>query len=142
MAELSDAEVFGATAPPPAAPRELSDAEIFGLPGYHEPGTDQGSIEPDPRITRAVASAVPRTSSETTWAAPVGGEFGDLSAQPWARGAPVPEGTVAPAARIARAAVEGWNATEPVLTPEIQAAQNRLFGPVGGYLVNAPFGLA
>jgi hypothetical protein len=30
MAEMSDAEVFGSTAPAVAAPREMSDAEVFG----------------------------------------------------------------------------------------------------------------
>lgn len=86
------------------------------------------------------------------WAAPIGGEFGDLSAQPWAQGEPVREGTVAPSARLAGdfgraiaetpqakvlgAAVEGWRATPSILTPEAEAGQVRLWGPIVGGAIN------
>ena len=65
MAEMSDAEVFGTTTPPPAAPRELSDAEVFGAPPA--------------RAAAAQFGALPSPS-----------EFGDLSAQPWAQPGPPP----------------------------------------------------
>jgi hypothetical protein len=68
-------------------------------------------------------------------AAPVGGEFGDLSAQPWAQGEPVPEGKVAPAAKIANAAVEGWRDTPSIMTPEGEDALNKL-GPLFRQVIN------
>jgi len=84
-----------------------------------------------PKAPAAPSDAAPPGSL----AAPVGGEFGDLSAQPWAQGEPVPEGKVAPVAKIAGAAVEGWKATPSIMTPEGEDVINKM-GPLGRQLIN------
>ena len=73
------------------------------------------------------------------YAAPVGGEFGDLSAQPWAQGQPVPEGKVAPVAKIVGAMGEGWQATPSIATPDGEQLINRLSPfsvPIGSQIIN------
>ena len=65
---------------------------------------------------RRDASVVNGTVPAKSFAAPVGGEFGEISAQPWAQGEPPSDNARAPAAKIADAAIQGWQNTEPVLT--------------------------
>ena len=47
-----------------------------------------------------------------------------------------------PVRHIVGAMGEGWRATPSILTPEAQDAQYRLYGPVGGSIVNSLFSLA
>lgn len=139
--ELTDAEVFGTTKAPPAAPKELSDADVFGtgLEGYPEeafqadyaqhplalpqatfPGPPANEPPPprweEPNPTFAVGDpqqALPRTSIDLP--------------------------------RIGGAMKEGWRAAPTLLPPGAdEAGQERLWGPHLGGAINtaarAPFG--
>ena len=134
---MTDAEVFGTTtAPPSAASGGMTDEEVFGtglekLP--EEAFQAYYAQHPLALPPKQAATPVDPSAPPGPMAAPVGGEFGDLSAQPWAQGEPVPEGKVAPAAKIANAAVEGWRATPSLLTPEAQDVINKM-GPLGQQL--------
>lgn len=68
-------------------------------------------------------------------AAPVGGEFGDLAAQPWAQGAPADQSAYTPVGKIANAAFQGFTEAPRALTPYAQDVVNRL-GPVGSQIIN------
>ena len=76
------------------------------------------------------------------WAAPVGGEFGDLSAQPWAQGEQPSPTSRAPAAKIIDAAVQGWKDTPAILTPVAQSWLEDNTGRLGDQLINPVFHLA
>ena len=154
----SDQEIIGqlAGAPAPAAQGEHGYAPAQPKPEPAAPsvipwnpvGDELGNIytpqtppslgdmrDAVPIPPKQAATPVDPSAPPGPMAAPVGGEFGDLSAQPWAQGEPVPEGKVAPAAKIANAAVEGWRATPSIMTPEGDDALNKL-GPLFRQVIN------
>jgi hypothetical protein len=109
IAELSDADVFGAAPPatPPAAtaPREMSDADVWGGP---------------------TAAAVPDAILAPT-------EYGPAYAAP-ASAQPAPGN--AAVERVGKAAVEAYRATPSFFTPTAQEAIDKYGGPVGQQIVN------
>lgn len=85
--------------------------------------------ESDPIVSRAAAAMpwandpIVTAAKASPWAAPIGGEFGDLSAQPWAQGGK-PEDVsplVGMGQRIGGAMSEAWQGTpNPLMSPELQ----------------------
>jgi hypothetical protein len=69
-------------------------------------------------------------------AAPTGGEFGDLSAQPWARGEQPSPSETAPAGRIINAAADAYRDTPPLVTPQGEDLINQATGITGQTLIN------
>lgn len=115
---------------------QSADGVIHDFPD----STDMSVVD---RVMKDYASqAKPADAPQGQYTAPTGGEFGDLSAQPWAQGEQPDPNARAPAARIADAAVQGWKDTKPLLMPDAEAAVDKYGGVVGQTLVNPALKLA
>ena len=141
MATFSDAQVFGSTQPPPAAPRTFSDAEMFPERGktWLPIADDYG--RPVDAPPPPLSSPYPQPASppvRTPWT-----EDNPAFAAGDPREALPP--TTLDAGKIGGAMAEGWRATPPILTPEAQAHPlmqgflgTQVYGPalsaLGGFL--------
>jgi hypothetical protein len=122
--------------PPPSSQRNPVGDELGNIYTPQPPPSLGDMREAAWQPAARPAAPVDPSAPPGPLAAPVGGEFGDLSAQPWAQGEPVPEGKIAPVAKIGSAMAEGWRATPQILTPEAEEGQRRLWGPIMGGAIN------
>lgn len=135
-----------ATVPPasvgtnPNAPVQIPPVVAVSPPAVKvDPDATEGAA-----IRQAFVPAAPAKTEESAplTPAPVISEFGDLSAQPWAQGPPADMTARAPAAKIADAAIKGWQDTPSLLNPGPQAWVDRNLGVAGQTLLNPGLKLA